>query len=80
MKCFGQFLGLEEIRFSVIFMHAVLFRLINCKDTNKELWFKINGVEVHFSLVKFAFVIGLIFRDDTKVSHYVDYTRRLRLK
>lgn len=58
----------------------MLFRLIKCRDPNRELWFKLNDVDIRFSLVEFAFVIGLVFKYDTKVSNYVDCSGRPRLK
>lgn len=80
MTYFKQFLGLKEVWFSVIFMHVMLFCLINNRVTKRKLWFIINGVKVCLSLVKFAFTTSLLFRDDTNVSHYMDILERLRLK
>lgn len=74
MTYIGLFLRLKEIRFSTILMHVVV------KVTERELWFKIKDVEVFLSSVEFALTIGLVFEDNTDVSHYVDISERLRLK
>lgn len=46
MTSFRHLLDLEKPRFSVVFMHMVLFRMINRRDQMREIWFKLNGVEV----------------------------------
>lgn len=46
----------------------------------KILWFRINGVDARFSLVEFALVIGIIFKDDAELSHDLDCFEKPRLK
>lgn len=43
---FRHLLDLEKPRFSVVFMHVVLLHMINRKDQEREIRFKLNGVEV----------------------------------
>lgn len=58
----------------------VLFHLNNQVDPNSELWFRLNGMDVYFSPMEFAFVTNLIFGHDVEVSHYVNCSERLILK
>lgn len=60
--------------------YAMLFHLTNHVDVDKELWFKINSVEVCFILVDFPFMTSLVFENDTKVWHYIDCLGKPRLK
>lgn len=58
----------------------MLFRLINNGDAKRELWFRINDVNVRFSPLEFAMVTGPILGHDTDVLAYVDCSRRPHLK
>ncbi|XP_044474818.1 uncharacterized protein LOC123202766 [Mangifera indica] len=78
--CFGHLLDFTEPRFSAIFIQAMLFRMINRGNPDKEIWFRINGVEFRFSPVEFALVTGLIFGEDMDVSNYVNCTETPRLR
>lgn len=77
MTYFGHLLELEDIQFNIVFIHLELFYIINRKDPVRELWFRINDVDVMFSLVKFALMTGLMFEHDTKVSNYIDFLKTL---
>ncbi|XP_044465956.1 uncharacterized protein LOC123196127 isoform X2 [Mangifera indica] len=78
--CFGHLLDLAEPRFSAVFIQAMLLRMINRGNPDKEMWFRINGVEFRFSPVEFALVTGLIFGENMDVSNYVDCTDTPRLR
>ncbi|XP_044479913.1 uncharacterized protein LOC123206753 [Mangifera indica] len=78
--CFGHLLDLVEPRFSAVFIQAMLLRMINRGNPDREMWFRINGVEFRFSPVEFALVTGLIFGEDMDVSSYVDCTDTPRLR
>lgn len=72
---FWAFPILETTQFSIVLIHLVLYHLINRGDVKKELWFRINGVDVYFNPLEFVMVIGLILGHDTNVLRYVDYFR-----
>ncbi|XP_044500237.1 uncharacterized protein LOC123221453 [Mangifera indica] len=78
--CFGHLLDLVEPRFSAVFIQAMLLRMINRGNPDREMWFRINGVEFRFSPVEFALVTGLIFGEDMDMSSYVDCTDTPRLR
>lgn len=77
---FWHFLELEEPKFSIFFMHTILLRMINYKDQVRELWFRLNDVEVWFNLVEFVLLANLILEYDIEVSNYVEYDKTPRLK
>lgn len=61
-------------------MHVVLLPMINCRDLVREMWFRLNNVEIKFSYIKFAIVTDLIFEHDTEVSNYINCVKRPWLK
>lgn len=70
ITCFGHFLNMYEHQFNVMLIYLVLFYLINRANTHREIWFKINGIDVCFNPLKFAMVTQLIIGDDTNMSSY----------
>lgn len=73
MTNFECFLESEKPSFNVIFIHVVLLHIFKLGDSMRELWFRLNRVNVWFSPIEFALVTSLFFRHDTKLSNYVDY-------
>lgn len=62
MTCFEHFLSLKKTEFSTLLIHFVLFHLINCGDIKKELWLRLNDIDLCFSLLEFTMVTRLILR------------------
>ena len=72
--CFGHFLDLKDSRFSGVLIHSFILRAVNKVTSRKELWFRVNEVDVRFSLYEFAIMIDLQF------SHMVDIDMYIPLK
>lgn len=51
----------------------MLLCLINRVDPMRELWVRINSVDIPFGPIEFAMVTGLIFGHGIDMSIYVDY-------
>ncbi|XP_044474064.1 uncharacterized protein LOC123202288 isoform X3 [Mangifera indica] len=69
--CFGKFLQLRDSRFSGVLVHSFILCKVVRANSVKELWFRINGIDVRFSPYEFALVTGLRFNRRSKIQQYL---------
>lgn len=78
--CFGKFLQLRDSRFSGVLVHSFILREVVRANSVKELWFRINGIDVRFSPYEFALVTGLRFNRRSKIQQYLPSAANHRIR
>ncbi|KAK1569217.1 hypothetical protein Q3G72_033924 [Acer saccharum] len=56
--CFGHFLGMHKLQFSIPIVHCLLLRVVESPNTD-EMWFKVGDTTIRFSAQEFRIVTGL---------------------
>ena len=56
--CFGHFLGMHKLQFSIPVVHCLLLRVVESPNTD-EMWFKVGDTTIRFSAQEFHIVTGL---------------------
>ncbi|KAK0589562.1 hypothetical protein LWI29_015856 [Acer saccharum] len=65
--CFGHFLGMHKLQFSIPIVHCLLLRVVESPNTD-EMWFKVGDTTIRFSAQEFRIVTGLNCSPHPKVN------------